>query len=65
MGGVAHKPWRLSEAENMLVGKEVTDEVLANAAKAAMKDAKALSHNKFKVELGERAIVRAIRNAIG
>jgi len=63
LGGVAHKPWRATEAEKILSGATATEENFKKAAEAAMKDAKALKHNKFKVELGKRAIVRALNMA--
>ncbi len=64
MGGVAHKPWRAMEAEKMLVGKEATEANFKQAAEAEMKAAKPLEHNKFKVELGNRGIVRALQMAM-
>jgi xanthine dehydrogenase YagS FAD-binding subunit len=64
MGGVAHKPWRALEAEKMLVGKEATEANFRQAAEAEMKNAKPLEHNKFKVELGNRGIVRALQMAM-
>ena len=63
LGGVAHKPWRATEAEKILSGATATEENFKKAAEAAMKDAKPLEHNKFKVELGKRAIVRALNMA--
>ncbi|MDB5241188.1 MAG: FAD-binding molybdopterin dehydrogenase [Spirosoma sp.] len=60
LGGVAHKPWRALKAEKMLVGKEATEANFKLAAAAEMADAKPLEHNKFKVELGNRSIVRAL-----
>jgi xanthine dehydrogenase YagS FAD-binding subunit len=65
MGGVAHKPWRATEAEKMLVGKAPTEAVFTQAAEAEMRNAKPLEHNRFKVELGKRAIVRALSMANG
>ncbi|MCF0040028.1 FAD binding domain-containing protein [Dyadobacter fanqingshengii] len=64
MGGVAHKPWRATKAEQMLVGKEATEVNFKLAADAEMADAKPLEHNKFKVELGNRSIVRALQMAL-
>lgn len=61
MGGVAHKPWRAFEAEKFLKGKGASEENFRLAAEAEMKAAKPLEHNKFKVELGKRAIVRALQ----
>jgi xanthine dehydrogenase YagS FAD-binding subunit len=63
MGGVAHKPWRAVEAERALTGKTATDENFQSAADAEMRGAKPLEHNKFKTELGARAIVHALRRA--
>ncbi len=64
MGGVAHKPWRAAEAEKFLTGKDATEANFKLAAEAEMKQAKPLEHNKFKVELGRRAIVRALMQAM-
>lgn len=64
MGGVAHKPWRAMETEKALIGKEATEANFKFAAEAEMKLAKPLEHNKFKVELGSRAIVRALQMAM-
>ena len=65
MGGVAHKPWRATEAEKYLRGKDATEANFKAAADAEMKAAKPLEHNKFKVELGRRGIVRALMMANG
>ncbi len=64
MGGVAHKPWRAFEAEKFLAGKAATEANFRQAAEMEMKAAKSLEHNKFKVELGKRAIVRALTQAM-
>jgi xanthine dehydrogenase YagS FAD-binding subunit len=63
LGGVAHKPWRSAEAEKALAGAAPTEDSFRRAAEAALKDAKPLAHNAFKVELGRRAIVRALTRA--
>ena len=60
MGGVAHKPWRATEAESMLVGKPVNEDTFRQAAETALSGAQTYEHNAFKVELGKRAIVRAL-----
>jgi xanthine dehydrogenase YagS FAD-binding subunit len=61
MGGVAHKPWRLTVAESALRGVSLDD---ANALKAAIApafaEARPLPGNAFKVELAQRAILRAL-----
>ena len=60
MGGVAHKPWRAFEAEEMLDGKPANEETFRQAAETALAGAQTYEHNAFKVELGKRAIVRAL-----
>ena len=63
LGGVAHKPWRSPEAEAALSGRPASEASFRQAAEAALKDAKPLAHNAYKVELGKRAIVRALMRA--
>ena len=61
LGSVAHKPWRAFDAEKLLVGKPVTDASFETAAEIALKGAKPLAHNEYKVELGKRSIVPALQ----
>ncbi|WP_210486638.1 FAD binding domain-containing protein [Rufibacter aurantiacus] len=63
MGGVAHKPWRLTDAEKALVGKPATEQTFRQAAEIAMRGAKAFEHNQFKLKLGPNTIVQALKNA--
>ncbi len=63
LGGVAHKPWRSAEAEAALSGKSASEQTFKQAAELALKDAKPLAHNAYKVELGKRAVVRALMRA--
>jgi xanthine dehydrogenase YagS FAD-binding subunit len=63
LGGVAHKPWRALDAENFLAGTKAQQADFKQAAELAFKNAKPLSHNGFKIELGKRAIVRALTRA--
>jgi xanthine dehydrogenase YagS FAD-binding subunit len=64
MGGVAHKPWRLNEAEAALSGASLDDEPSLKAAIArSFTDARPLAHNAFKVELAQRCVLRALRTA--
>jgi xanthine dehydrogenase YagS FAD-binding subunit len=60
MGGVAHKPWPVIEAQELLVGTTLPPAALGAVAEAAMRGARAQRHNAFKIELGRRAIVRAL-----
>jgi xanthine dehydrogenase YagS FAD-binding subunit len=63
MGGVGTKPWRSKEAEQALLGHEASEHTYRAAAEAALKPAKPLRDNTFKVELAKRAIVRALQVA--
>ncbi len=65
LGGVAHKPWRLASAEQLLLGKNLNDTTRMAAARALTAGAHGLRDNKFKIELAQRAIVRALRIAEG
>ena len=65
LGGVAHKPWRASAAEQMLNGQPLTQARLHEAAAAALRDARPQHENAFKVQLAQRAIVRAVNLAAG
>jgi xanthine dehydrogenase YagS FAD-binding subunit len=64
LGGVAHKPWRAVEAEKILANADATEANFVKAAEAALKDAKPLQHNGYKIELAKRAIVRALKKAL-
>jgi xanthine dehydrogenase YagS FAD-binding subunit len=61
MGGVGTKPWRSKEAEQALQGREANEHTFRAAAEAALKSAKPLRDNAFKVELAKRAVVRALQ----
>jgi xanthine dehydrogenase YagS FAD-binding subunit len=63
LGGVATKPWRAKEAEAGLVGKSIDDTTAKVAAAAAFGSAKARPHNAFKIELGQRTLIRALHQA--
>jgi xanthine dehydrogenase YagS FAD-binding subunit len=65
LGGVAHKPWRPLDAEKALIGKAANEETFKQAAEIALKDAKPLDENGFKVNLAKRAIVRALLRTQG
>jgi xanthine dehydrogenase YagS FAD-binding subunit len=58
LGGVAHKPWRVLEAEKNLVGKSATRENFAIAADVILSGATGFEHNSFKIALAKKAIVR-------
>lgn len=63
LGGVATVPWRAKEAEDLLKGTALDEAAAHRAAKAAFSQARPLSHNGFKVTLGEQTVVRALLQA--
>jgi xanthine dehydrogenase YagS FAD-binding subunit len=65
LGGVAHKPWRAFEAERTLLGGPLDEDAFRQAADVALRDAKPLARNAFKIELARRGIVRALTSAAG
>jgi len=65
MGGVAHKPWRLTGAENFLKGKTASLENFNQAAAISMKDAKGYGYNNFKLKLAPNTIVQTLKTVSG
>jgi xanthine dehydrogenase YagS FAD-binding subunit len=63
LGGVASKPWRAPTAEAALIGRKLTPETAMQAGEAAFEGAVPRRHNAFKVQLGQRAVVRALLTA--
>ena len=63
LGGVAHKPWREPEAEELLKGKTATREHFKEVAEFMLLNARGYEHNSFKIGLAKRAIVRALMEA--
>jgi xanthine dehydrogenase YagS FAD-binding subunit len=65
MGAVAPVPWRSQAAEAALVGKPLNEETAAAAAEAALRDARPLSQNAYKIQVAKTAVKRAILHAGG
>ncbi len=63
MGGVATKPWRAREAEAVLRGRTLDEATAEAAARAAFAGAVTRPDNAYKVELGQRTVVRALFTA--
>jgi xanthine dehydrogenase YagS FAD-binding subunit len=60
LGHVAPVPWRAAQAEAVLVGKTISEEVARAAGNAAVANAKNLGHNGYKIQLARVAVTRAI-----
>jgi xanthine dehydrogenase YagS FAD-binding subunit len=63
LGGAGTKPWRVPRVEAALVGASLDPAVLRPAAALAAEGAQGRGHNNFKIELTQRAIVRAVETA--
>lgn len=60
LGGVAPNPWNAEEAAASLVGTTLDEEAIANAARLAVKGARPLRDNAYKIALTERLVARAL-----
>ena len=60
LGGVAMKPWRANEAEQVLRNARAGAAIFRDAADAAVAAARSSGDNAFKIELARRMIVRAL-----
>jgi xanthine dehydrogenase YagS FAD-binding subunit len=60
LGGVAHKPWRATAAEDALRGRPLTEANLRRAAEAELNAARPLPETAFKIPLARNLIVRAL-----
>lgn len=63
LGGLAHKPWRATEAEQALIGRRIDEHAFEQAAEFALKDAKGHGGNDFKIPLAKRTLVRTLCEA--
>ena len=64
LGGVAHKPWRLTAAESALRGVSLDDtDALMTAIAVSFTEARPLAHNAFKIDLAQRVALRALETA--
>ena len=65
LGHVAPTPWIAAKAEQVLAGKSLSDDVIQQAAEAAVDGAQPLSGNAYKVQLTRVAVKRALLEAAG
>ena len=63
LGGVAHRPWRVPQAEALLAGELPLAARFEVAADRILAGAVGRGGNDFKIELARRAIVRALSQA--
>jgi xanthine dehydrogenase YagS FAD-binding subunit len=64
LGAVAPTPLRAIEAEEFIKGKVVNEKIITAAAKAAVKDAKPMRMNAYKLEITKTLIKRALRSIL-
>lgn len=64
LGGVAHKPWRRLEAEQLLIGQQATTAVFNQVADQILAGAAGKNDNRFKIPMAHRAVVRALQVAV-
>ncbi len=60
LGGVAPIPWRVPDAERLLVGQRITPELARRVGEAALAGARPLSKNAYKVPLTKTVVERAV-----
>ncbi|RAK68092.1 FAD binding domain-containing protein [Hymenobacter edaphi] len=65
LGGVGAQPWRSREAEKALVGQPATEATFRAAAAVALQGAQPREHNRYKVELAQNTLVRALQQVAG
>ena len=63
LGGVAHKPWRVPEAEALLIGERPGQALFTHVAERLMTGAEGQGDNDFKIGLAKKAVVRALQQA--
>ncbi len=64
LGGVAPIPWKLTKVENIIRGKKVTEDLVRDATREALKEAKPLEENGYKKELAEIVLYRAVLSLV-
>lgn len=61
LGGAAPVPWRARDAEEALLGASLSDEAIAQAARAATAGARPLAQNGYKIDLIQGVVRQALR----
>jgi xanthine dehydrogenase YagS FAD-binding subunit len=63
LGGMAYRPWRATEAENVLTGRPLTESNAAAAADVALQGARTHGKNDYKPQLARQTLIRALLHA--
>ncbi len=64
LGGVAHKPWRATRAEDLLRGAPAIEDSFRAAAEAELAESRPLPGNAFKVPLARNVMVRMLLDLV-
>ncbi|MGA3067701.1 MAG: xanthine dehydrogenase family protein subunit M [Tepidisphaeraceae bacterium] len=60
LGAVAPIPWRVPQAEAVLIGKPLNDDTIGAAVEIALQGAAPLQHNAYKIPLSKTLLRRAL-----
>jgi xanthine dehydrogenase YagS FAD-binding subunit len=64
-GGLAHKPWRVPQAEQKLAGASANANTFNGAADAVLEGARGYGSNDFKIPLTRRTLRAVLAEATG
>jgi xanthine dehydrogenase YagS FAD-binding subunit len=64
LGGVANTPVRATEAEALVEGQSLNDDLLRRAGEAAIAGAQPLEHNRYKLPLARNFVVQGLREML-
>ncbi len=62
LGGVAPIPWRLTRAEEMIMGQTLEKKLIKQVVSESCTGATTLSHNEYKVSLIQGLVTRVLMN---
>ena len=65
LGHVAPMPWISFAAADALIGQPLTRDLARHAGEVAVREARPLSQNGYKVQLAKTAVCRALLKATG
>ncbi|MDR9501118.1 MAG: FAD binding domain-containing protein [Desulfurivibrionaceae bacterium] len=63
LSGCAPVPWTSIAAEQVLTGRSLTPEIMARAARAAVAEAKPLTHNEYKIAMFQGMLEEELQKA--